>query len=235
MSRSPEVGACGCCLAGHPTARPPAVPAHPHHSRPRPDPLTNPHPPAAGTRWCGPTAPPASCGWAGTKRRCRTRRWHARSTPNTSRCVRGLGSGASASACLPSAAGGAFQGRPSWQAASRQQAGSKRPGLLPTRLPRMRLLSCRAGLHAAHETIPIVPPHRTAPQAWYREGRAAEGLGRWEEAASAYFQASQLQVGSVLAGLGHARLTTPMRCCPAPASAWEGGVCAEPPLHALIL
>lgn len=132
---------------------------------------------------------------------------------------------------FPLQPGGRSRGVP----AGRQQAGSKRPGLLPTRLPRMRLLSCRAGLHAAHETIPIVPPHRTAPQAWYREGRAAEGLGRWEEAASAYFQASQLQVGSVLAGLGHARLTTPMRCCPAPASAWEGGVCAEPPLHALIL
>lgn len=41
-----------------------------------------------------------------------------------------------------------------------------------------------------------LPSHPAAPpQAWYREGRAAEGLGRWEDAATAYFQASQLQAG----------------------------------------
>ncbi len=30
-------------------------------------------------------------------------------------------------------------------------------------------------------------------QAWYREGRAAEGLKRWEDAATAFYQAAQLQ------------------------------------------
>lgn len=31
-------------------------------------------------------------------------------------------------------------------------------------------------------------------QAWYREGRAAEGLKRWEDAATAYYEAAQLEV-----------------------------------------
>lgn len=30
-------------------------------------------------------------------------------------------------------------------------------------------------------------------KAWYREGRAAEGLKRWEDAATAFYQAAQLQ------------------------------------------
>ena len=31
------------------------------------------------------------------------------------------------------------------------------------------------------------------PQAWYREGLALEGLGRWEAAANAYFEACRLE------------------------------------------
>lgn len=37
------------------------------------------------------------------------------------------------------------------------------------------------------------PAVNPVPQAWYREGRAAEGLADWEVAATAFYQAAQLQ------------------------------------------
>lgn len=49
----------------------------------------------------------------------------------------------------------------------------------------VRLVAPRS-LQAGH----LLRPH---PQAWYREGRAAEGLKRWEDAATAFYQAAQLQ------------------------------------------
>jgi tetratricopeptide (TPR) repeat protein len=40
---------------------------------------------------------------------------------------------------------------------------------------------------------PLLITALPTPQAWYREGRAAEGLKRYEDAAGAYYQAAQLQ------------------------------------------
>jgi len=39
-----------------------------------------------------------------------------------------------------------------------------------------------------HDVLPAL-----SLQAWFREGRAAEGLKRWEDAATAYYQAAQLE------------------------------------------
>ena len=53
-----------------------------------------------------------------------------------------------------------------------------------------------SGRHARSPLPPSLPPSLPSLppcQAWYREGRAAEGLKRWEDAATSFYQAAQLQ------------------------------------------
>lgn len=180
------------------------------HRAPTPQILPALAPP--GTPLCGATARPASCGWRSGTRRCRTRRSRARSTPNTSRSAR-------AAPALPgvrAACGAAPQAVSLWQGAEpTQQSWSP---MARARWADMSLCCCCCPGHACSQVHSLPAPARRAcaarravaggapqplnrpqhsaslpPQAWYREGRAAEGLKRWEDAATAFYQAAQLQ------------------------------------------
>ena len=51
---------------------------------------------------------------------------------------------------------------------------------------------CQLLIFSVPYSLPARPPLAHL-QAWYREGRAAAGLQRWEDAASAFYQAAALQ------------------------------------------
>lgn len=67
----------------------------------------------------------------------------------------------------------------------------------------LRLGRCQEALRDARVARTVDPKFL---KAWYREGQAAEGLGAWEDAAAAYFEAHLLQLEPGAGGIDFAEL-----------------------------
>lgn len=202
----------------------------------------------AGTRWCGATARPASCGWTSLKRRCRTRRWAALHSFVFSFCCAVPQAHLRLALAVFARAELQQSDRRLWRSSPQVperhilhacrapsllrrsrlpglvrlpqvartldpkyvkvrsiKVSSAGPGLLPFRRPCRGTHSTPASRSAQHAAVwtqhrgsagpcnAHLRPACHALQAWYREGRAAEGLQRWEDAATAYYQAAQLE------------------------------------------